>query len=451
MSFKKVFTASRYHTKGQYGLTLAERSKTILIGGRDIVAARPAFIGKVVEQGRTENLLDFEVHCDVSFPHVVGIFGSRGSGKSFDLGVLLEGIFLPANGDTTATSPDAGIVFDVQDQFWTLSFEPKPSIPQDASQLRELEKWGLTPQAVPNLRVLIPPGADTPVPGAIPFSLAPSQLSPADWLAILELERFSAMGQALLGLLEAEGLLTPEELVASFRSTGALLSFQQTTIDALRWRLESLGKTGIIGSKGVSVDELLTPGTLSIVLMRNLSESVRGLVVGVIARLVSDRMGRAQQAKKVAMRTGAAAKDGPKLATRLWMVLDEAHVLVPSDGSTAASAPLIDYVKRGRDAGLSLIFATQQPSAVDSKLISQVDLTLTHTLGFDSDLNAAVARMPTKSNVDYDISNERAGSMADVIRSLAPGEAVVADTSSGRVFIVKIRPRMSAHGGVSPK
>jgi hypothetical protein len=450
MGYKKVFTSSRYHTKGQYGFTLADRSKTILIGGRDIAAARPAFIGKIVEQGRTENLLDYEVHCDVSFPHVIGIFGSRGSGKSFDLGVILEGIFLPATG-TSAETPDAGIVFDVQDQFWTLGFEPQAAIPQDGVQIRELEKWGLRPAAIPHLRVLIPPGADTPVPGAIPFSLAPSQLSPADWLAILELERFSAMGQALLGLLESEGLLTPSELVVRFRSTGALLNFQPSTIDALRWRLESLDKTGIIGPEGVSVDELLAPGTLSVVLMRNLSESVRGLVVGVIARLVSDRMGRAQQSKKVAMRTGASISDGPTLATRLWMVLDEAHVLVPSDGVTAASAPLIDYVKRGRDAGLSLIFATQQPSAVNSKLISQVDLTFTHTLGFDSDLTAAVARMPTKSNVEYDIANEHAGSMADVIRSLAPGEAVVADTSSGRVFIAKIRPRMSAHGGVSPQ
>ena len=38
------------------------------------------------------------------------------------------------------------------------------------------------------------------------------------------------------------------------------------------------------------------------------------------------------------------------------------------------TGPLVDYVKRGRDAGLSLIFATQQPSAVNSKLMSQVDI-----------------------------------------------------------------------------
>jgi DNA helicase HerA-like ATPase len=130
--------------------------------------------------------------------------------------------------------------------------------------------------------------------------------------------------------------------------------------------------------------------------------------------------------------------------------LDEAHVLAPSDGSTAATNPLIDYVKRGRDAGLSLIFATQQPSAVNSKLMSQVDITLTHMLGFEADLTAAIARMPTLSSVDYDIDNHATGSLADVIRSLGPGECVVADGASSRIFLGRIRPRLTAHGGATP-
>jgi DNA helicase HerA-like ATPase len=139
------------------------------------------------------------------------------------------------------------------------------------------------------------------------------------------------------------------------------------------------------------------------------------------------------------------------ITNRLWLVLDEAHVLVPSDGYTAATEPLIDYVKRGRDAGLSLIFATQQPSAVNSKLMSQVDLTITHMLGFDADLTAATARMPTRTSVDYDVDNQKVGSLSDVIRSLGPGEAIIADGASSRAFVAKIRPRVSAHGGATPK
>ena len=132
------------------------------------------------------------------------------------------------------------------------------------------------------------------------------------------------------------------------------------------------------------------------------------------------------------------------------MVLDEAHILIPSDGATAATNPLIDYVKRGRDAGLSLIFATQQPSAVNSKLMSQVDMTFTHMLGFEADVIAAINRMPTRNMVDYEVDNERASSISEVIRSLSPGEAVIADGASSRAFLVKIRPRCTAHGGETP-
>ena len=107
------------------------------------------------------------------------------------------------------------------------------------------------------------------------------------------------MGQALLNLLDSEGPQTPTELLARSLNNPALSTFQQGTIEGLCWRLDGLGKAGIIDESGLSIDELLTPGTLSVVLMRNLPESVRGFAVGVVARLVADRMGRAQQICKV--------------------------------------------------------------------------------------------------------------------------------------------------------
>lgn len=448
MTYKKVFSSSPFHTKSQNAFSLETRLRRLFIGGRDAQRSRHAFLGKFFEQGRTSNLLDYDVYCDVSFPHVVGIFGSRGSGKSFDLGVLLEDIFLP---DQDKPVRDAGIVFDIQDQFWTLAYCPQASVSADRAQLDILDEWGLAPRAIEHLSVLVPSGSDTAVPNTLPFSLSPEQMSPADWLAILELERYSPMGQALLNLLSDVGPETPARLASRIGSCQSLAIFQQGTIDGLRWRLQSLSESRVIGNEGISIDALLQPGRVSVILMRNLSDAIRGLIVGVVARLAADRMGRVQQQRKIAMRTGLPTVEGEVLAGRLWLVLDEAHVLVPSDGSTAATQPLIDYVKRGRDAGLSLIFATQQPSAVDSKLMSQVDLTVTHTLGFDSDISAAIARMPTRSALDYEISNEKVGSLADVIRSLGPGEAIIADGSSPRAFIAKVRPRLSAHGGTTPQ
>ncbi|SMF63549.1 ATP-binding protein [Allosphingosinicella indica] len=448
MKYKKLITGTRYQTRAPGNFFTDQKSKSVLLGRREASEINLAFVGKVLEQSRTGNLLDYNVQLDIQFPHVIGIFGSRGSGKSYDLGVILEGIFGPSRADVT----DAGIVFDVQDQFWTLAYKPDPSLDTDQAQVQELTAWGLQPEHIEGVQVWIPQCSDTQVPEAVSFSLSASQLTHADWLAILELERFSPMGQALITLLDTSPGSTPEGLADLCDGAGPLSNYQQGTVDGLRWRLESLAHTEIIGSTGLSIDELLQKGRLTVVLMRNLAESVRGLVVGVISRLAADRMGRVQQARKVAARTGnRLSDDGIALTRRLWIVLDEAHVLVPSDGATAATGPLIDYVKRGRDAGLSLIFATQQPSAVNSKLMSQVDLTLTHMLGFDADLSAAIARMPTRASVDYDVDSQSGCSLADVIRSLGPGECVIADGASSRIFLARVRPRTTAHGGATPK
>lgn len=448
MKYKKLLTSTRFRTKAQSKFALDAANKAVIVGRRDASLSNTAFIGKVLEQSSTSNLLDHGVMVDIGFPHVIGIFGSRGSGKSYDLGVLVEGIFHKDRGNVC----DAAVIFDIQDQFWTLGYAPSKKFEVDQEQIKDLDSWGISPAALSEVKVWVPRASDTQVVGAVPFSLAAAQLSQDDWLSILELDRYSAMGQALLTLIAQNPGSTPSQLANLCDTRGVLSNFQQSSIDGLKWRLDSLGSSQVIESNGLAVDDLLRRGQLTVILMRNLSEAIRGLIVGVISRLVADRMGRIQQARKVALRTGQALPaDSDNLTNRLWLVLDEAHVLVPSDGSTAATGPMIDYVKRGRDAGLSLIFATQQPSAVNSKLISQVDMTLTHMLGFDTDLGAAIARMPTRSTIEYEIDHTSIGSMSDVIRSLGPGECIVADQASSRIFVARIRPRATAHGGATPK
>ena len=267
MNYKKVFSKTRFQTKTRNSFHIDHRSKRILAGTRG-GDSRTVFIGKVIEQGRTSTVLDYGVYCDVSFPHVIGIFGNRGSGKSFDLGVFLEELYLSPGEARQETAQDAAIVFDVQDQFWTLAYEPDADDPEDAEQLRELGKWGLSAGSVAKVSFLVPATTETQVPGANRFSLPASEVSEADYLAILELERFSPMGQALLTLLEARGSSTPGELALSCNSQGVLSGFQEATVDGVRWRLESLERTGIVDNEGIVVDELLQPGRLSVILMR---------------------------------------------------------------------------------------------------------------------------------------------------------------------------------------
>ena len=88
-----------------------------------------------------------------------------------------------------------------------------------------------------------------------------------------------------LTLLEKHSPATPTELMESCNDGSLEDAFQGSTLDGVRWRLASVASSRIISSAGINVDELLQPGTLTVVLMRNLSEAVRALVVGVISRV----------------------------------------------------------------------------------------------------------------------------------------------------------------------
>lgn len=429
---------------------VVQSHRALVIGGSAANASGKGFLGKVIESSSTRSMLDHSVWLDLSFPHVIGIFGTRGSGKSFDLGILAECVVVDDDYISTGEDFNGGvIVFDVQDQFWTLGFEPDDDLDEDTDQIGDLRTWQLAPGKAKNVDLWLPVGCTFPGGSTREFMISPEQLDDEDWLALLELDRYSPQGQALLNLLELFNQCTPSEL-ATRCQPAQLASFQTTTVEALRWRLEALEGSGLIGHNGTNIEELLKSNSVSILLLRELSDELRALVVGVVTRIVADKMGRFHKAKRIARRTGTEIERSD-LPNRVWLIVDEAHTVAPSESTTSATRPIIDYVKRGRDAGLSLIFATQQPSAVDKRLMSQVDLTITHRLGFESDLSAAIARMPTRSNGTYETSGGRSVTSGDLIRSLRTGEAILADSCSPRTVVILLRPRVSAHGGNTPK
>ena len=77
---------------------------------------------------------------------MIYITGTRGSGKSFDLGVLVEGISKLASPSPiqNVVKPITAIIIDTQSQFWTLGYAPREAIVANKVQLDELkalEMW----------------------------------------------------------------------------------------------------------------------------------------------------------------------------------------------------------------------------------------------------------------------------------------------------------------------
>ena len=452
-----------------------QRGKHLIIGQRRDVGATDALVllGKCVEHTGLRDMFDANVWVDIRLPHVVFICGKRGSGKSYDLGVLAEGLSLPAVSNvSTKDESVTTILFDTQNQFWSLRNAPSSCLPEDRRQLSELESWGLQPDPLSNVVLFVPKGDQSLTGNERAFSMAPRDIDAEDWCGFLQVDRYTPMGQCLRTIynkVTSEGYYyTPSSRTATERRVqpktdyeiGDLIDclqndpeildqIQRQTRDAVLWRLQSLGESQLFDRQGIDVREVLVPGQLSILLLRNLDDATKSLVVGVISKKIFNIMGEFHTHRKIARRLQTSPPE-ENLPMGVWTIIDEAHVVCPNDEATAAKPALVEYVKRGRDAGLSLVLATQQPSAIDPAVISQVDLSIVHRLVLDSDISAATSRFPARFPSMVKIGERDVGDPRSLVRLLGEGEALVGDAESERGFLVKIRPRLTAHAGDEP-
>ncbi len=119
-----------------------------------------------------------------------------------------------------------------------------------------------------------------------------------------------------------------------------------------------------------------------------------------------------------------------------WLLVDEAHAFF--DG---IAGPALDrLLTRGRAPGVSLVLATQRPSALPQTAISQSDLLLSHRLTARSDLAALETARPTY--LDETLSERMPAE---------PGDVLVVDDTTETVHAATVRARKTPHGGDSPR
>ncbi len=119
-----------------------------------------------------------------------------------------------------------------------------------------------------------------------------------------------------------------------------------------------------------------------------------------------------------------------------WLLVDEAHVFF--DG--VAEGGLRTLLTRGRSPGVSLVLATQRPSAVPDVVPSQSDLLVVHRLTSRPDQAAVERARPTYA----------ADPVADRTPA-TPGEATLVDDATETVHAVSVRERDTPHDGDSPR
>ena len=397
-------------------------------------------IAKQIVGEKQEAHLTNPVKIDLSRPHIIGLFGKRGQGKSYSMGTIAEEIMLLEDDIRNNMS---GVIIDTMGIYWSM----KTPNSNDAKLLAE---WGLKPQGF-DITVMIPEGheqtfKENNIAYDATFSIKPNYLNTDDWALSFNLGLDSEMGivlqKAMRELYEEIGdkEYSIDDIIKYIKKQ----EFSGSAKDGLINRFIVAKDWGLFSEHGLDIHQIVRPGKMAVIDVSHFTQasggwSVKSLVIGLLARKILDERIKARRMEESEVMEGANGKGHMPIT---WMLIDEAHQFLPREGMTAASLPLLQWVKIGREPGVSLILATQMPNKLHQEAVSQADLVISHRLTSSKDLDSLSEIM--QNYMKYGISD-----YFDRLPRLK-GSAIILDDNSERIVPIKIRPRMSWHAGGSP-
>jgi len=431
------------------------------------------------------------VWIDCRGAHALYVMGKRRSGKSYTLGALAEG--LGASGWIRQGDKRQGVlILDTMNVYLTMPFGLEATYSAQDAAVKEMRKWKL-PAEQPSMSLFRPRG--TELPPAIPsteVSLRASDLGADEWCGLFEADPFAdPLGHLITELyakvaedgytdsrtgtpVPANPTFVLADLVTALLYDGDLQRYHRDTRESLRRRLESIRRLPVFSDAGLDMRQLVRPGHISVLLLRELDHQLRGVMVALIVKRLMQLRGRSEQHERIheihnararkladdgdtdgADREMRAAAEASNLAQeglpRCWLIIDEAHNYIPAQGIIASRRPLKRYVDEGRNLGLSIVVATQQPSGLDPSIQRNADLLVVHSLSHKDDIVAAEGMINTAAPTEVTMGSrqrfEGSRSFEALVRNLPLGYALVSSDRSNRLFPIRVRPRVTVHGG----
>jgi len=426
------------------------------------------FIGRLAEVGGI-----VQTYLECSSEHVVSIFGKRGSGKSYSLGSLIEGLCVRAQQSSIATISKrrAVILFDTLGIYQWMNVPLNENSQSDIikSQAAMHKRWNLKPEAL-DILLFNPSDSNSDVmqTNRFDFTLNVPDLSASDWGYLLGLDIYAdRMGQLLNDIhikVTQEGWATRERTFKPLKNyslqdminccnqdTELAQIYHTETRRAILQQLMTYSRNSLFQREGLKLSHLLRSGYLSIIMMHKIPDELRLVIVSSLIRKILQNRIEASEQEKDAMIRGDQRrlnelKNDPKMIPPCWIVIDEAQNLMPSERKNPAGELLVKLVREGRNFGISFMFTTQQPSAIDPRILAQVDTMLIHRLTVQQDIDYVKRNL--KSALPDEIRySGRNLSFDESIRLLDVGQVFVSNTELDRGFYMDVRPRISVHGG----
>src|SRR3989344_4090956 len=398
-----------------------------------------AYFGKSVMSSGEKPVLGRKIMIDVAKPHLMLICGKRGAGKSFSMAVLIEEF---ARQPIEIRKRLSVIVIDTVGIFWSLKLPTKA----DAD---ELTKWDLKPDAT-DVEVLVPKGKydfykkkEMPVDGA--FTIKVSELDATEWMSLFKLSWKDSEGVLLSRVVEnvkekLGNLYGIDELVSAAKND---TESEKSVRDAVAGRLKAAKTWGLFEKEGTKIRDIAKPATITVIDVSSYRQAVgmegtRDVIVGLIGkRLFEERM-LYRKEEEIRLTKGLTRESELPI---IWMMIDEAHMFMPKDEESFALSVLLEWVRVGRQPGLSLVLATQRPNKLHPDCISQCDMFISHRMTAQEDIEAVSQLRPSYLHQNFDKYYQE--------MPRAKGYALLLDDQSEKLWLLKVRPRFSWDGGTT--
>lgn len=474
-----------YVFEKQLSGTFKFMSNNLVIGSPTIkTKLNSIFLGRVAEYGEITN-----VWLDYEGAHAIYVMGKRRSGKTYTLGVIIEGL-ASSNWIRQGNQKQAILMLDTMNVFITMPHIVEEVYDEQSMELKVFRKWKLQSEAF-NIVLFYPRGYPKPPEGiSKDVAIRPADLSDTDWAALFGLDTYSnPMGQLIADLYEKvvlEGYVDLNKKQIDSKKNYSIndllnclsnceeinISYHPETIRAIKTKFKSIKRLPIFSKSGVDIKEIFLPGQLSILLLRDIDQNLRSLLVGILVkkimefRSISDRYerlavvqkerfeslkekGDKKKAKKAFIRYKQYEQETDEGLPRGWIIIDEAHNYMPTKGITPSRKPLLKYVNEGRNLGLSIVMATQNPSALDLSIRRNADILIIHSISMKDDITTAQGMLNTFLPDSFGFKRKKILKRVfeQLVRSLPIGYAVISNDGINRVFVTKIRPRITVHGG----
>jgi len=406
-----------------------------------------------VQMGQTTALAQ-NVYLDLNKAHVVFVCGKRGSGKSYSLGVIAEGISLLPEEQRSRL---AVVLLDTMGIYWTMKY------PNHKDE-HLLKQWNLEGKGI-GVKIFTPTGffkkyKSEGIPTDVPFAIRPAELTPEDWNLTFDLNPNEPLAvfiaRIVLTLQKERDDYEVEDIIEAIEKDGRE---EEHVRNAAMNRFRSVEQWGVFSREATPLKDLIHSGQISILdlspyaVMPN-GWKIKHLVIGLVAeRLFMERMIVRKNEEFQSIHSAIhylvsqEEEEEEKLRGKdmpiVWLMIDEAHEFLPAQGKTAATDALITLLREGRQPGIALVMATQQPGKIHTDAMTQSDIVLAHrlTAKVDTDAMGSIIQSYLRSTLDKELA---------VLPRVA-GACIAVDDVNERMYPMQVRPRFSWHGGGAPK